>query len=151
MFLALNGSGTLYLHNALTNSPQEGTMSTSRKSSQSTVNTTNTNTEEKTMTTNNNVGYTIVCPDGHSLFVTERMAQRLLVESAVAEKEYDRKAQETHIGKGDNIKPKNPDSIKYDQRRNKRTKLMKAFIHNVFRGVEMPEDELDQMIEALSK
>lgn len=124
-----------------------------RKSSSTVSTSTNTQPqEEMTMTTNsNNVGYTIVCPDGHSLFVTERMAQRLLVESAVAEKEYDRKAQETHIGKGDNIKPKNPDSIKYDKRMDKRTKLMKAFIHNVFRGIQMPEDELDQMIETLSK
>lgn len=135
-------------------------MSTStRKSSQSQSTNTNINTEEKTMTAQNTAntqntnttGYTIICPDGHALFVTERMAQRLLAESAVAEKEYDRKAKEETIGKDNNVRAKNPEAIKYDRRMDKRTKLMKAFIHNVFRGIQMPEDELDQMIEALNK
>ena len=140
---------------------RHSTVSTSTSASESINTTITTQTAQEdamnaqnttTITSNNsNTGYTIVCPDGHSLFVTERMAQRLLAESAVAEKEYDRKAKEETIGKDNNVRAKNPDAIKYDRRMDKRTKLMKAFIHNVFRGIPMPEDELDQMIEALNK
>ena len=128
-----------------TNTQEEVMNATATNNAATSNNTQNTNN------TQNQIGYTIVCPDGHSLFVTERMAQRLLAESAVAEKEYDRKAKEETIGKDSNVRAKNPEAIKYDRRMDKRTKLMKAFIHNVFRGVQMPEDELDQMIEALSK
>lgn len=133
-------------------------MSTStRKSSQSNTNTnTNTNTEEKTMTTttNNtqntdNKFFNIIVASGRKIAVPEETAYLILSVAKTALSEYQRKASETTIGKI-NPKPKDPNSIKYDQNMLFRMEVMSAFINKVLEGVTLPEKDNTAILDQLN-
>lgn len=131
-------------------------MSTStRKSSQSNTNT-NTNTEEKTMTTttNNtqntdNKFFNIIVASGRKIAVPEETAYLILSVAKTALSEYQRKASETTIGKI-NPKPKDPNSIKYDQNMLFRMEVMSAFINKVLEGVTLPEKDNTAILDQLN-
>lgn len=134
-------------------------MSTStRKSSQSQSTNTNINTEERTMTTTNSTAtqntdntkyFTIIVASGRKIQVPEETAYLLLSVANTALKEYERKAEETVIGKV-NPKPKDPNSIKYDKNMLFRMQAMHAFIHKILEGVTLPEKDNTSIINQLN-
>ena len=130
-------------------------MATSRKSSQSVIDTQNTNTNtnmEGTMSKSNTTMncYQIITVKGRKIAIPEISAYKVLAVTKVAVDQYARKAAETTIGKGQNVRDKNEDAIKYDKRMYNRMLIMQAFIKKVLEGIELPDSADDALIDQLN-
>lgn len=128
-------------------------MSTSRKSSSTVSTSTNTTTTnmEGTMSKSNTMNcYQIITVKGRKIAIPEISAYKVLAVTKVAVDQYARKAAETTIGKGQNVRDKNEDAIKYDKKMYNRMLIMQAFIKKVLEGIELPDSADDALIDQLN-
>ncbi len=130
-------------------------MSTRKSSSASTTSTnTQLQPQEGTMNTtinntNNTKYFTVTVASGRKIQIPEETVYLILGVTKTALSEYTRKASETTIGKI-NPKPKDPNSIKYDQNMCFRIEVMSAFINKMLEGITLPERDNSSVINQLN-
>lgn len=128
-------------------------MSTSRKSStvSTSTNTTTTNMEGTMSKPNTGMNcYQVITVKGRKIAIPEISAYKVLAITKVAVDQYARKAAETTIGKGQNVRDKNEEAIKYDKKMYNRMLIMQAFIKKVLEGIELPDSADEALIDQLN-